>query len=491
MIALAVLPAALVAAAGSTAAPISAGAVAASRAAWAVPADADQLIVVSSPTYDPPAPGYLATLRTYSRANRWSPWRPVFPTWQAETGYGHLRDVRHEGDGATPTGIFGVGTTMYGVQPNPGGLHEAYHQLVCGDWWDEDPYSATYNQFVHVPCGVTPSFASWSEALWTEGGAYPYFADIRFNYDPTVSGSAAPGSGIFLHSWVGGATAGCVALPEADLLEVLRWLDPARHPVIEIGTDGEVDPVPPSPPAVAWSVARSPDHGYWMASSAGTVTAFGDAAHLAVPAIERSPVTAIAPSGSGRGYFVGTGDGEIFVSGDARWHGSPFHDGHHVAVAAIAPVPGGGGYDLLGSDGSVWSYGVARWHGSPRAQRVAGRAVGLALTPGALGYFVLEADGKVLAFGDARAEGSPATGPARIAGHAVGLVDAASSHGYWVAGSAGGVAAYGTARWLGSLAARHLGEPVVAITPYGDGYALYAAAASLPARPLAATYTAR
>lgn len=209
-----------------------------------IPATADQLIVVSSPTDDPPPPGYLATLRTYARANPASPWRPVFGAWLAETGSGHLMAAaaRREGDHATPIGVFGIGATMYGNEPNPGGLRYDYHRLVCGDWWDEDPYSSEYNHFVHVSCGVTPAFASWSEALWTETVAYPYFAVVQFNINPIRVGANAPGAGIFLHSWMGGATEGCVALHEPQLLEVLRWLNPSAHPVIEIGTDDEVKP---------------------------------------------------------------------------------------------------------------------------------------------------------------------------------------------------------------------------------------------------------
>jgi len=207
-----------------------------------IPAGADQLIVVSSPTDDPSAPGYLATLQAYERANAKSPWRRVFGPWRAETGSGHLVAAagRREGDHATPIGVFGLGRTMYGNEPDPGGLHYAYHRLVCGDWWDEDPYSARYNQFVHVPCGVSPDFAAWSEPLWTETVAYPYFAVVRFNMDPILAGPHALGSGIFLHNWVGGATQGCVALSEWQLLNILRWLKPSAHPVIEIGTDSEI-----------------------------------------------------------------------------------------------------------------------------------------------------------------------------------------------------------------------------------------------------------
>ena len=199
--------------------------------------------MVSSATYDPP--GYLASFRTFARAGASAPWRAVFAPWLAEIGSGDLRDVRREGDHATPTGVYGFGRTVYGNDPRPGGLHYPYHQLVCGDWWDEDPYSPRYNEFVHVACASTPGFAAWSEALWTETTAYPYFAVIDYNMGPTISGPAAPGSGIFLHAWVAGPTEGCVALPVPELLRVLRWLDPIDDPIIEIGTDSQLGRTPP------------------------------------------------------------------------------------------------------------------------------------------------------------------------------------------------------------------------------------------------------
>ena len=170
------------------------------------------------PGYDPP--GYLASFRSFARATASAPWKPVFPAWQTEIGSGELRDVRREGDHATPTGVYGFGPVMYGTWPDPGGLHEPYHRLVCGDWWDEDPYSAQYNRFVHVACGTTPPFAAWSEPLWeeTQGDrGYPYLAVIDYNDDPTVSGPDAPGSGIFLHAWMDAPTEGCLALPIPEL----------------------------------------------------------------------------------------------------------------------------------------------------------------------------------------------------------------------------------------------------------------------------------
>ena len=207
-----------------------------------IPRTTRQLVVVSSPTADPRGGQAIATLRAYTRAGRGSHWRPAFGPWPAETGSGHMIAAgrRREGDGATPTGVFSFGHTIYGTRTDPGGLHYRYHHLVCGDWWDEDPYGVRYNRFVHVGCGVEPNFAADSEALWTETLAYPYFAVIDFNTGPTSRGAGATGSGIFMHSWIGSATQGCVALPTTRLLALLRWMRPSRHPVIEIGTDPEL-----------------------------------------------------------------------------------------------------------------------------------------------------------------------------------------------------------------------------------------------------------
>jgi L,D-peptidoglycan transpeptidase YkuD (ErfK/YbiS/YcfS/YnhG family) len=182
-----------------------------------------QLVTVSAAPH-----ATVATLSLWTRSG--SCWRRVAGPWQARLGRAGLSAHKHEGDGATPIGTYRFGSTMYGIAPSPG-VRFRYHRLVCGDWWDEDPSSRTYNTFRHVACGLAPSFRGGSEALWRISPQYRYFAVIDYNARPIVAGR---GSAIFLHVAVG-ATAGCVSLPEPELVQLLRWLRPSARPLIRLG----------------------------------------------------------------------------------------------------------------------------------------------------------------------------------------------------------------------------------------------------------------
>ena len=156
--------------------------------------------------------------------------RRVAGPWTAHLGSSGLSSHKREGDGATPTGTYRFGTTMYGIAPDPG-VRFAYHRLTCGDWWDEDSSSPAYNTFRHVACGAQPPFKGNSEALWRISPQYRYFAVIEYNAHPVVPGR---GSAIFLHVSTAQGTAGCVSLPEAQLVRLLRWLRPTAKPMITI-----------------------------------------------------------------------------------------------------------------------------------------------------------------------------------------------------------------------------------------------------------------
>jgi L,D-peptidoglycan transpeptidase YkuD (ErfK/YbiS/YcfS/YnhG family) len=183
-----------------------------------------QLITVISPTLR----SQSATLEYFVRQG--GCFRLAAGPYPALVGLNGLSAHHREGDDTTPMGLFGFQSTMYGVLPNPGVAYQ-YHQLVCGDWWDEQSTSALYNHFVHVPCGTKPDFGGGSEALWQTVPSYDYFAVIAYNRHPIVPGN---GSAIFLHVSTGQPTAGCVSIPVSDLLRILRALRPNLRPLIDI-----------------------------------------------------------------------------------------------------------------------------------------------------------------------------------------------------------------------------------------------------------------
>jgi L,D-peptidoglycan transpeptidase YkuD (ErfK/YbiS/YcfS/YnhG family) len=191
----------------------------------AVPAGSTQLVTVAASGYGTT----FAALELWER--RGACWRRVAGPWQARLGHSGLSAHKREGDGATPAGTYRLGSTVYGIAPDPG-VAFAYHRLVCGDWWDEDARSPTYNSFRHVACGARPPFGGNSEALWRVSPQYRYFAVIDYNAHPVVPGR---GSAIFLHVSTGRGTAGCVSLPEPRLVRLLRWLRPSAAPVVHLG----------------------------------------------------------------------------------------------------------------------------------------------------------------------------------------------------------------------------------------------------------------
>jgi L,D-peptidoglycan transpeptidase YkuD (ErfK/YbiS/YcfS/YnhG family) len=71
---------------------------------------------------------------------------------------------------------------------------------------------------------------------------FDYVVAINFNRlpnappsDPTEPLGAAVGGGIWLHVSDGEPTESCVSIPRPDIVDVLRWLESGRHPVIVMG----------------------------------------------------------------------------------------------------------------------------------------------------------------------------------------------------------------------------------------------------------------
>jgi len=186
-----------------------------------VPGAASQLVVVSARAYH----DTVATLTAYDIENGLA--SVAFGPWKARLGYNGFAPPagKREGDGRTPSGTFGF-QFMFGSEPNPGVLFP-YRRVHRYDVWDDDPASPLYNEWVDVrnnDPGTSP------EPLYSRP-AYEYGVVIAYN-TARVPGR---GSAVFIHVAVGGPTGGCVSLPRRELLALLRWLDPADAPQIEMG----------------------------------------------------------------------------------------------------------------------------------------------------------------------------------------------------------------------------------------------------------------
>lgn len=148
-------------------------------------------------------------------------WKAVAGPWTAGIGFNGFRKAidRRESDGTTPTGRYGF-ASGFGLAANPG-YRLGWFVVGPNDYWAEQPGRADYN--THQLGPANPAFAPWSnfEHLIDYPVAYRYAAVINFN----IPVAGPYGSGIFLHVSTGGPTAGCVSLPESQLLTVLRWID--------------------------------------------------------------------------------------------------------------------------------------------------------------------------------------------------------------------------------------------------------------------------
>ncbi|MTE17257.1 L,D-transpeptidase family protein [Nocardia aurantiaca] len=183
---------------------------------------ADQLITVTS---DSPA-ATTATLTAWDRTG--TQWVRAIGPLRADIG---AQGIGSASESATrsPAGIWPL-TEAFGIAPN-NGTRLPYHQVTPSDWWVSDTNSRYYNTHYTCAPGTCPFNESAGEDLGEAGPAYGHAVVIDYNRSPVVPGA---GSAYFLHVGDGHPTAGCIALPASDLDRVMRWLDPARGPVIDL-----------------------------------------------------------------------------------------------------------------------------------------------------------------------------------------------------------------------------------------------------------------
>jgi len=123
---------------------------------------------------------------------------------------------KHEGDGATPAGVFPLTRVLY--RPDRIGYPETslpVFPLSPYDGWCDDPTHEDYNKPIKLP------HSGSHERLWRDDNIYDVVVVLGYNVSPVIP---FKGSAIFIHfahpSFK--PTRGCIALKNADLVEILK-----------------------------------------------------------------------------------------------------------------------------------------------------------------------------------------------------------------------------------------------------------------------------
>ncbi|MDR4887746.1 SH3 domain-containing protein [Fredinandcohnia sp. QZ13] len=174
-----------------------------------------QLILVTTDGYNT----NHATIQAFEKdAN--GKWNPILNT----TGYigkNGFASNKKEGDGKSPVGKYTIGTA-FGQKGNPG-TKLPFRNITNDDVWVDDPESPLYNSWQ----SRNETQGQWKSAENMMHRLYTYGFVINYNTERTPY----KGSAIFFH--VGsGYTLGCTATSEANVIKLLKWLDPAKNPVI-------------------------------------------------------------------------------------------------------------------------------------------------------------------------------------------------------------------------------------------------------------------
>lgn len=147
--------------------------------------------------------------------------------WGVGFGKGQPGPEKIEGDGRAPAGLFALGSAFGRAKAADAALKLPYLELTPETECVDDARSASYNRVLPRSSVAAPDWKS-SERMLALGEVYRWGAVVQYN-QPPIPGR---GSCIFLHVSTkrGGGTAGCTAMRQEALVELLRWLDAGKQP---------------------------------------------------------------------------------------------------------------------------------------------------------------------------------------------------------------------------------------------------------------------
>lgn len=196
-----------------------------------------QLVVVSVATWDTTG----GTLQRYERLRTSDAWQPVgtvVPVVVGRTGLAWddrflpaaRGPVKHEGDGRAPAGAFSLdGAFGFAPEADSRWVRLLYLPLGEGTECVDDVRSVHYNTVVERASVPRVDWTSSEKMRRIE--QYRLGVLVGYNSAPVRAGR---GSCIFLHVWAGPGTftAGCTAMPEGALREMMLWLRPDERPAL-------------------------------------------------------------------------------------------------------------------------------------------------------------------------------------------------------------------------------------------------------------------
>jgi L,D-peptidoglycan transpeptidase YkuD (ErfK/YbiS/YcfS/YnhG family) len=175
-----------------------------------------------------------ARLEAWSKASGGG-WLPHGRSIVAHVGADGLSTQASESRSATPIGSFTL-TRAFGHNADPG-TRLSYIHTRPSDWWISES-GPLYNTHQRCSSGCAFRQGSPNEHLYYVTPYYNYAVVIDYNTRNSPTGVVqGKGSAFFLHVYPAGtgATAGCVAIRQAKLIRLMRWLNPGAHPRILIG----------------------------------------------------------------------------------------------------------------------------------------------------------------------------------------------------------------------------------------------------------------
>ena len=202
-------------------------------------AHSQQLLVVLTDSW----PAVQA--RLYCLEKKGSAWRPALGPFSAVVGSNGMAwgvgfpdnkqsgPVKKEGDRKAPAGVFRLVKAMGYARTAPEGSTFPYEQIRESSLCVDDPASEQYNRILDTDDPAKPVTSTWksAEVMKRKDDLYKWLVIVDYNREQPEPGA---GSCIFIHVWRSKdeGTAGCTAIAERNILELLLWLKPERNPLL-------------------------------------------------------------------------------------------------------------------------------------------------------------------------------------------------------------------------------------------------------------------